>query len=274
MDPPVDGIPVRHVLRSVHFAPLPPYPGPPSLQGKSCRHRVQLALRFGRLDQHQRSKAHLPTSAPFRAQPPGLVSGQLSLGIRRRSRTTTRVSCRLSATGIRFLGILFPPGDSAPLTVGLPGSAWTPTGFPRSAHPSHGRIGCPLYPGAQRCSHDRSDPSGRRSPPLPGARPYHPGFIPSPGAVYYEASSRVHSRSPARPSPSPVGPWMEQGPLGLHPGLRTPAGRTCGARQGRGQASSTHPELHTPGITGPPPASSLAMCDLVSHDRPGHTASW
>ena len=60
MDPPVDGVPIRYVLRSVH------------------RHGVQLALRLGRLDQHQRSKAHLPTSAPFRTQPPGLVSGQLS----------------------------------------------------------------------------------------------------------------------------------------------------------------------------------------------------
>jgi hypothetical protein len=49
MQPPVNGVPVRHVLRSVH------------------RHGVQLALRFGRLDQHQRSKAHLPTSAPLRA---------------------------------------------------------------------------------------------------------------------------------------------------------------------------------------------------------------
>ena len=26
----------------------------------------------------------------------------------------------LSATGIRFLGVLFPPGNQAPLTVGLP----------------------------------------------------------------------------------------------------------------------------------------------------------
>ena len=63
MDPPVDGVPIRHVLRSVH------------------RHGVQLALRLGRLDQHQRSKAHLPTSAPFRTQPPGLVSGQLSRAV-------------------------------------------------------------------------------------------------------------------------------------------------------------------------------------------------
>src|SRR4051812_14286144 len=42
MQPPVDGVPVQHVLRSVH------------------RHGVQLALRFRRLDQRQRSKAHLP----------------------------------------------------------------------------------------------------------------------------------------------------------------------------------------------------------------------
>jgi hypothetical protein len=30
------------------------------------------------------------------------------------------VSCRLSPTGIGFLDILFPPEDSAVLTVGLP----------------------------------------------------------------------------------------------------------------------------------------------------------
>jgi hypothetical protein len=46
---PVNGVPVRHVFGSIH------------------RHGVQLALRFWRLDQHQGSKAHLPTSAPFRA---------------------------------------------------------------------------------------------------------------------------------------------------------------------------------------------------------------
>src|SRR3954454_16618524 len=155
------------------------------------------------------------------------------------------VSCCLSATGIRLLGILLPPRSSAPLTVGLPSNQrLDPTGFPRSAHPSHGRIGCPLYPGAQRCSHGRSDPSGRRSPPLPGARPYHPGVHPISGAVYYEASSRVHSHSPARPSPLPVVPGWIADFLGLLPGLRTPTGRTCGARQGGGRASSTRPELH------------------------------
>src|SRR6516164_4768348 len=37
---------------------------------------------------------------------------------------------------------------------------------------------------------------------------------------------------------------MEQGPLGLAPGLRTPAGRTCQRTPGEGRASSTRPELY------------------------------
>ena len=97
------------------------------------------------------------------------------------STMSPRVSCRLSTTGIRLLGILLPPRSSAPLTVGLPGSQrLDPTGFPRSTHPSHGRIGCPLYPEAQRCSPDRSDPSGRRSPHFQGPGPITPVLIPSP----------------------------------------------------------------------------------------------
>src|SRR6516162_3408071 len=37
---------------------------------------------------------------------------------------------------------------------------------------------------------------------------------------------------------------MEQRPLGLAPGLRTPAGRTCQRTPGEGRASSTRPELY------------------------------
>ena len=87
-------------------------------------------------------------------------------------------------------------------------------------------------------------PPAAARPLFQGPGPITPAFIPSPGAVYYEASSRVHSRSPARPSPLPVIPGWNGDFLGLLPGLRTPAGRTCGARQGGGRASSTHPELH------------------------------
>ena len=109
------------------------------------------------------------------------------------------------------------------VTTGL-GALFTPR--PSGAHtagPIPPAAACPLYQG-------------------PG--PITPAFIPSPGAIYYEASSRVHSRSPARPSPSPGDPLDGSGALGLFPGLRTPTGRTCGARQGGGRASSTRPELH------------------------------
>jgi len=122
--------------------------------------------------------------------------------------------------------------------------AWTPAGFPRSAHPSHGRIGCPLYPETKRCSHGRSDPSGRRSPPLPGARPYHPG-VPSISRDCLLRGVIKGSLAFTRPAfPLACCPRMERGPLGSLPGLRTPAGRTCGARRSRARASSTRPESH------------------------------
>ena len=60
------------------------------------------------------------------------------------------LSCFLSAAGIRFLGVLFPPRDSASLTVGLPPpqGVMDLTGFPRSARMSYDRVGCQLYPGS------------------------------------------------------------------------------------------------------------------------------
>ena len=123
-------------------------------------------------------------------------------------------------------------------------AAWTPAGFPRSAHPSHGRIGCPLYPEAQRCSHSRSDPSGRRSPPLPGARPYHPG-VPSISRDCLLRGVIKGSLAFTRPAfPLACNPRMERELLGLAPRASHPAGKTCGARLGGGRASSTRPELH------------------------------
>ena len=59
-------------------------------------------------------------------------------------------SCCLSATGIRFLGVLFPPRDSASLTVGLPPqkTVMDLTGLPRSTRMRYDRVGCQLYPGS------------------------------------------------------------------------------------------------------------------------------
>jgi hypothetical protein len=60
------------------------------------------------------------------------------------------LSCCLSATGIRFLGVLFPPRDSASLTVGLPPQLHVMdlTGLPRSTRMRYDRVGCQLYPGS------------------------------------------------------------------------------------------------------------------------------
>jgi hypothetical protein len=57
----------------------------------------------------------------------------------------------------------------------------------------------------------------------------------------HQGFTRVHP--PGLP-PRLVDPLDGTGAVGLLPGLRTPAGRTCGARQGGGRASSTRPELY------------------------------
>ena len=78
----------------------------------------------------------------------------------------------LSAAGFRFLGVLFPPGNPASLTVGLPAAPRrhrrTLTGFPRSARMRCGRAGCPLYPGSDGVPCGHRDIRGRRLPPCNG----------------------------------------------------------------------------------------------------------
>jgi hypothetical protein len=64
--------------------------------------------------------AHLIASARFRVRAPGPVSGQLSETTSGGASHRVPVSCCLSATGVRFSIILFPPRDWAFLTVGLP----------------------------------------------------------------------------------------------------------------------------------------------------------
>ena len=89
-----------------------------------------------------------------------------------RTGTALPLSRCLSAAGISFLGVLFPPGDWAPLTVGLPAAPRrhyrTLTGFPRSARMRCGRAGCPLYPGSDGVPCDHRDVRGRRLPPCNG----------------------------------------------------------------------------------------------------------
>jgi hypothetical protein len=177
------------------------------------------------------------------------------------------VSCCLSAAGIRFSVILGPPRNPALLTVGLPNhSVRTPTGFPRSAHPSCDRGGRPLCPG---------DNGARPGPePLPGRRlPLRSGPVPAPRQPSHRRRSRltrhqprVHTCSPVRSSPAcghPDGtgrPWAA--PWASHPVGQEPDD----ARQGGDRPSSTDLELLAQlTIVDLQSSSSLVMCDLASH---------
>jgi hypothetical protein len=88
-------------------------------------------------------------------------------------------SRRLSATGIRFLGILSPPRDYAPLTIGLPDRLGPDPDEVSTFHAHETRRGwVPLYPETSGVPTDRLSLPGRRLPPLPAARPYHPRIRP------------------------------------------------------------------------------------------------
>ena len=137
-----------------------------------------------------------------------------------------RESRRLSATGIRFLGILSRRGIPPLLRSAYrTDSARTPTGFPRSTHTRHGRGGCPLYPEASGV------PATGPHCPVAACRPFQrPGpitqvFVPSSRVRNNEASSGVHSRSPVRPSPRPVAPPDGTGALRLLPWASHPNGQ-------------------------------------------------
>ena len=118
-----------------------------------------------------------------------------------------------------------------------------PTGFPRSAHPRLGRIGRPLHPGASGAltADLASSVAACRLFQRPG--PITPVHFPSPGAAHYETSTRVHSRSPARPSPRPVAPPDGTRALGLLPWASHPNRQDLRRTPGRGRASSTRPKL-------------------------------
>jgi len=83
-------------------------------------------------------------------------------------------------TGVRFLGILSPPGNSAFVTSGLPAApdgAPDPDGIPTFRMPEQRPGWAPPQPRGQRCSHDRRGLSGRRLPFLNG-QALHPGLHP------------------------------------------------------------------------------------------------
>ena len=182
------------------------------------------------------STAHLPTSARLRAQAPGPVSGQLYKASGGGAGHAAMLCCCLSATGIRFLGILSRPGIAPPLRSAYhaASAARTRTGFPCSARVRPGWLRVPSLPRGRRCPHGRSF-SPAAACRIATASPYHPGPQPAPGRISDEASARVHCHSPHTSLPLACDPGRN-GILGLSPELRTPPGKTRRRTSGRGQA--------------------------------------
>ena len=140
----------------------------------------------------------------------------------------------------------------------------TPTGFPRSTHARYDRGGRSLYPEASGV-HTTSE--SLRSPlaASTSGQALSPGCSSRlSGLAITRRHQGVHLRSPVRPSPRPVAPRTERGPLGFFLELRTPTGRTCGRTSRRGPISNTDQELR-PRHRRPPIREFTRIRDFVSH---------
>lgn len=151
------------------------------------------------------------------------------------------VSCRLSSAGLGLLSILFPPEDSALLTVAYQTAiraAWTLSGFPRSARVRRGRGGCLLSPRRRY-----SRPAGPLwSAPAASQRPaLYPTDTSHRREPLMTEHTKIHSRSPVRPLARH--PRMERKRLRLPPWASHPA-VTHDAREDGDSPTDTGPD-HT-----------------------------
>ena len=202
------------------------------------------------------------TSARFRARAPGPVSGQLCSAPGGEPGMMALVSCCLSAAGIGFLRHPVPPGDSAPLTIGLPRRRrrGPRAGFPCSARVRPGWLKAPSVPRGRRCPHGRYS---SRPPPAASQRPAPAAPDNNPPR---DASLTRHQRgftvihlTPAFPSPvTPGGTGSLGFPLSFAPGRARPG------NAGQGRDRPRHCLDYVSGISQPPSTYSLNTCDLMS----------
>jgi len=174
------------------------------------------------------------------------------------------VSRCLSAAGVCFSVILFPPRNWASLTVGLPDqpAARTQTGLPRSARTKYDRGGCPLYPedGGAHPSQGASLASACR---FTAASPWTPLQHSILAGLRLTRHQRGFKQSTRPVFPSPVAARMERATLGLSPELRTPPLLATHVGAGTGHRARTR--NHTHDISRPSnPCSSFVACDLAS----------
>ncbi len=147
-------------------------------------------------------------------------------------------------TGVRFLGILFPPRVSAPLTIGLPDlTARTRRGYHVPRFRDSAGLGALFTPRPAVLTRPTRTPR----PPLaasssgqalsPRSTSHLPGL-----SITRHHQGFTFVRPPGLPLAWSL-PRMEQGPFGFFPRLRTPIGRTYRRTPRRGRASSTRPRL-------------------------------
>jgi hypothetical protein len=132
--------------------------------------------------------------------------------------TLVSVSCRLSVTGIRFLGILFPPKNWALLTVGLPAhqlAGRTRTGFPCSARMRHDWGWMSSIPRGRRCPHGRecSTTAACRITTAQSLSPRH--YIPTQRVTLTRHHRGFPFSHPIPSLPLTCGPRTGQGLLGF-----------------------------------------------------------
>jgi hypothetical protein len=157
--------------------------------------------------------AHLTASARFRARAPGPYPAGYPRPASWRTGIAIVVSRCLSATGIRFSVILFPPGNWALLTVGLPNAPTGASGPRRGYHVPHARAatgeGALCTPGTTVLTPTEAT-SGRA--PAASQRP-----VPAPRHTSHRRGSRlmrhttVHTKFARPVFPSPVAARMERG---------------------------------------------------------------
>jgi hypothetical protein len=164
------------------------------------------------------AKAHLPMSARFHARAPARYPASYT----NRSAGADRprpLSCRLSAAGLRFLGILYPPGTWAFVTSGLPpptNGVADPDGVSAfRTHETRLGLGAPCTPGTVVSTRPHSI-LGRHRPPSNGPAPCHPGFSDPPQDGQLTRHQRGFTGIHPMPSlPLACGPRTERGLLGF-----------------------------------------------------------
>ena len=176
------------------------------------------------------------------------------------------VSCCLSATGIRFSVIRFPPRNWALLTVGSPAQRPDPDGVTAfRTHELAIGVGALWTPGTTvltptKATKGRAPAASQRPVPAPRSN------TPPRGASHNEASTRVQAIHPSDLPLTCDRPDGTRQPLGLNPGLRTPPTKSRQRTPRWGQAIE-----HGPGTTAQLTSvdlqsdSSLVTCDLASH---------